>query len=115
MMGLGYVSKTGNILQDRTFTHRGVDLDPDPEVYRFNYQVKSVEDGIKYFQKSIDENILSDKELIVSISEKKNTIGRWLLARPTLLNTLQKLEHVYKFNYKNSQKKGFTFAKFTEV
>jgi hypothetical protein len=67
---LGYVSKTGNTKQEGTFTYRSVELDADPEVYRFQYQVKTVDDGLTYFKKVIKEHIETDKNIIKKFAKR---------------------------------------------
>jgi len=112
--GLGYVAKTGNIIQEGIFTYRSVELDPNPDVYKFNYQVKTIDDGLKYFQKVIEESISSEEDIIASIAEKGNGIGRWLLARPGHMRSLQKLEKTWKLMHKNALKRGFKFKDWVE-
>ena len=51
LIALGYVSKTGNIQQIGDFVYRGVPIDSNPEVYKFNYQVANIDDGLRYFHK----------------------------------------------------------------
>ena len=72
LQGLGYVAKTGHKAQYGTFTYRGVELDTNPEVYRFKYQVQSMEDGLQYFDKVIKENLAKIK--ISSSSTRKGTM-----------------------------------------
>lgn len=114
LMALGYISKTGNTKQSGVFTHRGVEIDPNPEVYRFQYQVKTVDDGLRYFQKVIEEYINSDEDIIAKMIERKDAIGRWLQRHPTHFKTLQKLEYTWKLNERNVHKKGFQFASFID-
>jgi len=106
---LGYASKTGNSKQTGMFTYRDVSLEADPEVYKFNYQVKSVSDGLKYFEKVIDESISSEEDIIAGVAEKKDGIGRWLRERPGHMRTLQKLEKTWKLKHRNALKRGFQF------
>lgn len=70
LQGLGYVAKTGNTAQDGKFTYGGVELDMNPEIYRFKYQVKSIEDGLQYFAKVIKENLGKDKNIIKNLEDR---------------------------------------------
>ena len=108
LMALGYVSKTGNTKQWGDFVYRGIALDPNPEVYRFQYQVKSVEDGIRYFHKVIKEHI-KDEDIIEKFAEREDAIGIWLQQHSTHRNTLVKLAHTWNLKYRNSRKTGFKF------
>ena len=108
VMALGYVSKTGNVRQYGDFMFRGVPLDPNPEVYRFQYQVKSIEDGLRYFEKVIKEHI-KDEDIIEKFAEREDAIGRWLRRHVTHTNTLIKLAHTWNLKYRNSRKTGFKF------
>ena len=112
LQGLGYVSKTGNTAQEGTFTYRGVELDTDPEVYRFNYQVQNVDDGLRYFSKVIQENLGKDKDIIQVFARRNDAIGRWLQKNKQHANTLHKLAHVWALDHANEQKKGFGFKNF---
>ena len=78
LQGLGYVSKTGNTAQEGTFTYRDIKLDTNPEVYRFKYLVKNIEDGLQYFDKVIKENLGKDKNVIKRYARRDDAIGRWL-------------------------------------
>ena len=108
VMALGYVSKTGNVKQYGDFMFRGVPLDPNPEVYRFQYQVKNIEDGLRYFEKVIKEHI-KDEDIIEKFAEREDAIGRWLRQHVTHTNTLIKLAHTWNLKYRNSRKTGFKF------
>ena len=112
LQGLGYVSKTGNTAQEGTFTYRGVELDTDPEVYRFKYQVRSVEDGMRYFDKVIKENLGKDKNVIKKQARRDDDIGRWLRQHRQHTNTLHKLAHTWGLEYANAKKQGFEFKSF---
>ena len=112
LQGLGYVSKTGNIAQYGTFTYRGVELDVNPEVYRFKYEVQSVEDGLKYFDKVIKENLGKDKNVIKQYAKRDDAIGRWLRQNRQHTNTLHKLAHTWGLDYANAKKQGFKFKEF---
>ena len=112
LQGLGYVSKTGNTAQFGTFTYRGVDIDADPEVYRFKYEVSSIEDGLKYFDKIIKENLGKDKNVIKRYAKRDDAIGRWLRQNRQHTNTLHKLAHTWALDYANEHKKGFNFRDF---
>ena len=112
LQGLGYVSKTGNIDQYGTFMYRGAELDTNPEVYRFKYQVKSVEDGMQYFDKVIQENLGKDKNIIKRYARRNDAIGRWLRKNRQHTNTLHKLAHTWGLEYENAQKQGFKFKEF---
>lgn len=114
LQGLGYVSKTGNTAQEGTFTYRGVELDTNPEVYRFKYLVKNIEDGLQYFDKVIKENLGKDKNVIKRYARRDDAIGRWLRQNRQHTNTLHKLAHTWSLEYKNAQKKGFKFKEFVE-
>ena len=110
VMALGYVSKTGNTKQYGDFMYKGVPLDANPEVYRFNYQVKTKDDAIKYYQKVIEENLKKNKNVILELAKRKDAIGRYLVAHPTLMNSLHKLAMTWYLDVVNSEKKGFLFA-----
>ena len=111
LQGLGYVSKTGNTAQYGTFTYRGVELDTDPEVYRFKYQVQTVEDGLRYFDKVIKENF-GDPNIIKKFAKRDDDIGRWLRRNRQHTTGLHKLAHVWGLDYANEQKRGFHFKEF---
>lgn len=110
---LGYVSKTGNVAQYGTFTYRSIELDNDPEVCRFIYQVKTSDDGLRYFHKVIKEHI-KDQNIIKRFAEREDAIGRWLQLHPSLTKALIKLAHSWNLKYRNSRKRGFTFHEFVE-
>ena len=112
LQGLGYVSKTGNTAQEGTFTYRGVELDTDPEVYRFNYQVQNVKDGIAYFYKIIRENLGKDKNIIKRYAKRDDAIGQWLTQNRQHTTALHKLAHTWSLDHANEQKKGFSFKDF---
>lgn len=111
LQGLGYVSKTGNTAQYGTFTYRGVALDTDPEVYRFKYQVQSVEDGLRYFDKVIKENF-GDPNIIKKFAKRDDDIGRWLRRNRQHTTGLHKLAHIWGLDYANKKKRGFKFKEF---
>ena len=112
MQGLGYVSKTRNTAQFGIFTHRELPVEPNPEVYRFTYQVKTVEDGLQYFSKVIKENLGKDKNVIKKFAKRDDAIGRWLQRNRQHTNTLHKLAHTWSLDYANEQKQGFAFKDF---
>ena len=112
LQGLGYVSKSGDTMQCGKFTYRGVELDADPEVYRFKYEVDTVEDGLKYFDKIIKEHLGKDKNVIKKYAKRDDAIGRWLRKNRQHTNTLHKLAHTWSLDYANAQKQGFRFKKF---
>ena len=112
LQGLGYVSKTGNTAQDGVFTYRSVELDTDPEVYRFKYQVRSIEDGLDYFYKVIRENLGKDKNVIKDYAKRDDAIGKWLTKNRQHTNALHKLAHTWALDHENEKKKGFGFKGF---
>jgi hypothetical protein len=114
LMALGYVSKTGNTRQYGEFLFRGVPLDSNPEVYKFQYQVKSVDDGLAYFDKVIKENLSKDRNTIEKLAERNDAIGRWLRKNPGHTRTLMKLEHTWYLSYCNEKKLGFEYQSFVE-
>ena len=114
LQGLGYVSKTGNTAQYGRFTHRGVELDENPEVYRFKYEVQSVEDGMRYFDKVIKENLGKDKNIIKRYARRDDDIGRWLRKNRQHTNTLHKLAYTWGLEYTNAKKQGFEFKGFVD-
>jgi hypothetical protein len=107
LMALGYVVKAGHHKQLGTFSHRGVDLDPNPEVYRFNYLVKDVDDAHVYFEKVIKENLGSDRTIIDKYAKREDAIGRWLRKNPGHTASLRKLAYIWHLDYINDHKKGF--------
>jgi len=109
IMALGYVSKTGNMAQRGVFTYKGVDIDANPEVYRFKYQVKSVGDAFQYFHKVICEHIGSAGSVIEKIEERGDEIGIWLQRHSTHYKTLVRLERSWKLKHRNETKKGISF------
>ena len=111
LQGLGYVSKTGNTSQYGIFTYRGVELDTDPEVYRFNYQVQTVDDGFTYFYKVIKENF-GDPNIIKKFAKRDDAIGKWLSRNRQHTTTLHKLAHIWGLDHANKQKRGFHFKEF---
>lgn len=113
LMMLGYVAKTGVCKQKHKFTYRGVELDEDPEVYRFYYLVRTIDDGLVYFEKIIREHI-KNEDIIEEYLEKENAIGRWLRKHAAHAKTLVKLAKTWNLNYLNSRKKGFKFAEFMD-
>ena len=114
LQGLGYVSKTGNTAQYGTFTYRGVDIDTDPEVYRFNYQVHSKIDAIRYFKKVIKESLVTknNKNIIKEYAKREDAIGDYLVANPTVTNSLHKLAYTWYLDTTNQKKRGFHFKEF---
>ena len=113
LMALGYVSKTGNVAQKGIFTHRGIEIDTNPEVYRFNYSVKNVADAMAYFRKVICENLDSDVSIIKSWAEhRKDDIGDWLRRFKSHKNTLIEFEYGLQLEERNKQKRGFEFQEF---
>jgi len=109
---LGYAAKTGNTLQEGIFTSRGVDLDADPEVYRFQKQVKTKIEAIGFFQKIIREHIDKDKNIIKKYAKRNDGIGRYLVANPGVTASLHKLAHTWHLDHANEQKRGFRFKDF---
>ncbi len=114
VQGLGYVSKTGNIAQYGTFTYRSVPIDTNPEVCRFRYQVKTIDDGLAYFDKVIQENLGKDKNIIKEFAKRNDDIGRWLRKHRQHTNTLHKLALTWSLEHANEKKQGFTFKAFME-
>lgn len=112
LQGLGYVCKTGNTEQYGIFTYRSVPIDADPEVYRFKYQVRSVEDGLQYFDKVIKENLGKDKNVIKRYAKRDDAIGRWLRKNRQHTNTLHKLAYTWALEHANERKQGFMFKNF---
>ena len=109
---LGYIVKAGKHKQEGQFTYRGKPIDADPEIYRFHHQVKDSMDGLEYFEKIIVEH-LEDAELVIdTYAKRQDDIGRWLRKHNTERNTLRKFELLWRFDNRNSKKKGFTFAVF---
>lgn len=109
VMALGYVSKTGTTSQFGEFMFRGVALESNPEVYRFNYQVKKVDDGLKYFHKVIKENIKTNKNIIKEMAKREDAIGRWLQKHNSYTKTLHKLACTWYLDAKNESKQGVEF------
>lgn len=107
LMALGYVSKTGNTAQHGTFMYRGTALDSDPEVYRFQYQVKTIPDGLRYFHKVIKEHIDKDKNIIKKYAKREDAIGIWLQQHRTATTTLHKLAQTWYLDAQNERKQGF--------
>ncbi len=114
VQGLGYVSKTGNIAQYGTFTYRGVPIDTNPEICRFRYQVKTIEDGLAYFYKVIRENLGKDKNIIENFAKRDDAIGQWLTKNTQIKKSLHKLAQIWSLDHANEQKKGFKFKPFME-
>ena len=114
LMALGYVSKTGNTKQWGEFLFRGTPLDANPEIYKFNYQVKSIDDGLRYFDKVIKENLTKDRNIIEKYAERDDDIGRWLRKHASHTRTLIKLEHTWYLNYCNEKKLGFDYQDFID-
>jgi len=114
LQGLGYVSKTGNIAQWGIFTYRSVPIDTNPEICRFNYQVKTIDDGLAYFYKVIRENIGKDKNIIENFAKRDDAIGRWLTKNTQIKRSLHKLAQIWSLDHANEQKKGFRFKGFIE-
>ena len=111
---LGYVSKTGNTEQYGVFTHRSIPLSANPEVYRFQAQVKTKLDAIAYFQKVIKENLHVDRNCIQKYAAREDAIGQYLVAHPSVTSSLIKLAHTWYLNYCNERKTGFKYQDFTE-
>ena len=111
LQGLGYVSKTGHTAQYGTFTYRGVELDTNPEVYRFKYQVQTVDDGLRYFSKVIKENF-GNPNIIKKFARRDDDIGRWLQRHQQHTTTLHKLAHAWGLQHANETKSGFNFREF---
>lgn len=109
LMALGYVSKTGNVRQYGKFTFRGRELDANPEVYKFQYQVKTKDDAIAYFHKVIKEHMFTNKNIIKEYAKREDAIGRYLQGQPTLTKTLHKLAYTWHLDAINSRKIGFKF------
>lgn len=111
---LGYASKTGVTAQEGAFTYRGVELDSDPEVYRFQHQVKTKLDAIKYFQKVIDENLFKNKNIIKEYAKRRDAIGQYLVANPTVTKSLHKLAYTWYLDAQNKRKTGFGFEEWVD-
>jgi len=109
MMALGYISKTGNTEQRGVFTHRGIELDTNPEVYRFQYQVQGIDDGLSYFRKVIKEHIGTKEGIIKKAEKRDDAIGSWLQKHQGHFKTLKILEKDWKQAHKNNLKKGIYF------
>ena len=108
---LGYAAKTGNTTQYGTFTHRSIPLSTNPEVYRFQAQVKTKDDAIAYFQKVIKEHLKdNNEEIIEDMAAREDAIGRYLVANPMLARSLTKLSYTWHLQHKNAQKTGFGFV-----
>ena len=114
VMALGYVSKTGNTKQLGEFIYRGRPLDSNPEVYKFQYQVKTKDDAIAYFQKVIKENLNINKNIIKEIAKRDDAIGRYLVGNPTLANSLHKLAYTWYLDAQNEKKIGFEFKEWVK-
>ena len=114
VMALGYVSKTGNTAQWGEFVYRGMALDADPEVYRFNYMVKDIDGGLAYFKKAIDENLSKDKNLIKKYAKRKDAIGTWLQKHKSHAKTLIDLADAWHLDYINSRKENFKARAFAK-
>jgi hypothetical protein len=71
-------------------------------------------DAVEYFRKVIRESIKDPKEIMLHLAKQENGIGDYLSTHPTLLNTLIKLEHVWKFDHQNDTKDGFEFKGFVD-
>lgn len=112
LQGLGYVSKTGNTAQYGTFTYRGIELDTNPEVTRFNYQVNDIDDGFRYFHKVIQENLGKDRDVIKRYARRNDDIGRWLQRHKQHTETLHKLAYTWALDYSNKRKQGFELRSF---
>lgn len=111
---LGYASKTGNTEQYGVFTHRSIPLSTNPEVYRFQAQVKKIEDGLAYFHKVIKENLHTDRNIIKKYAAREDAIGIWLQKHPSHKRTLEKLANTWYLDYCNKRKTGFKYQPFTE-
>jgi len=111
---LGYAAKTNHMAQRGTFTHRGIGLDTNPEVYRFQHQVKTKDDAIHYFQKVIKENIDKSKNIIKEYAKRDDAIGRYLVGNTVLTKALHKLAYTWHLDYTNEKKQGFVFTSFVE-
>jgi len=113
LMALGYVSKTGNTAQKGMFTHRGVELDSNPEVYRFQYEVKTKLDGIEFFHKVIKEGLRAGRNNIIrEYSKRADRIGRWLMIHRSVATSLHKQAQIWYAEDVNSRKEGFEFMPF---
>lgn len=111
---LGYAAKTGNTTQHGTFTHRSIALSTNPEVYRFQAQVKTKMEAAAYFQKIIEEHLDKDKNIIRNMAKRKDAIGQYLLTNPTLTSSLHKLAYQWHLEHQNKQKTGFGFAEWID-
>jgi len=109
---LGYAAKTDNTLQKGIFTSRGVDLDADPVVYKFQKEVKTKIEAIRYFKKIIKEHIDKDKNIIKKWAKREDAIGDYLVANPGVTASLHKLAHTWHLDHANEQKVGFRFKGF---
>ncbi len=114
LQGLGYVAKTGNTAQYGTFTYRSLPIDTNPEVYRFNYQVKTIDDGLAYFYKVIREHLGKDKNIIKKFAKRDDAIGQWLTKHRQHTTSLHKLARTWSLDHANELKQGFRFKTFME-
>lgn len=114
VMALGYVSKAGTTKQWGEFVFRGIPLDPNPEVYRFQYQVKTKIDAVKYFHKVIKENLKDNKNVIKEMAKREDSIGAFLVANPALTNSLHKLALTWYLDVQNEAKTGFKFREWVK-
>lgn len=111
VMALGYVVKAGTFKQEGDFIFRGEPLESNPDVYRFQYTVQNVDDGLRYFRKVIRENI-TDKSIIEKYAERDDIIGDWLRKHGQHKKTLINLAHTWNLAERNKHKEGFEFADF---
>jgi hypothetical protein len=109
MDGLGYVSKTGNVASQGTFTYRNVPITEKTDVYKFKYQVKKAEDAMAYFRKDIQENIDSPKSTMENIAIRNDEIGDYVRQRPTMMRSLIEVERKWKIKRLAFLKQGIKF------
>jgi hypothetical protein len=106
---LGYASKTGNTAIWGEFTYKNVAIDINPVVARFNYQVDDIDSALQYFEKVIEENLVSETRVINQYALRKDDIGRWLRKHPSHRRTLEEAEAAWRLKYRNENKKPFSF------
>lgn len=114
LMALGYVSKTGNTAQHGKFTSRGVELDADPEIYRFKYQVTDKMSAARYFSKVIKENLKKNKNIIEDYAKRDDEIGYYLSTHPVLMRAMHKNAQIWHIEDRNRGKNGFKFKEWVE-
>ena len=106
---LGYISKTGQTKQWGKFKERGQELEADPEIYRFQYQVKSTMDASKYFRQVIEENLGKEKDIIDKMINRENSIADYLITHTSLTDQLRKKAKTKWLEWVNSKKPKLMF------